>query len=105
MVYQHLPDVNKTTKILASYLKPGGSLLVINRLADGKPLPENLVANMPAFEKLVVHVDGFKEADLRNMFENAGLVDFELKVLSKAREHVFPFPLFIAKGVKPKESS
>ncbi|KAJ8519727.1 hypothetical protein ONZ45_g3353 [Pleurotus djamor] len=115
MVYHHLPNVAEITKILASYLKPGGSLLVINRLANGKPLPEDLFVrkpntpdinmNMSAFERLVAHKDGFTETELREIFEGAGLVKFEMRVLSKARGHEFPFPLFIAKGVKPKASN
>ncbi|TCD63972.1 deoxycytidyl transferase [Steccherinum ochraceum] len=102
--YHHFDTVDDTTRILASFLKPGGSLLIADILkADSgvKPLEH--------FAHVVAHTAGFSKADMKSVFEANGLVmnESEIEVesdfaiaISDMRLHNSVVQLFLARGVK-----
>lgn len=94
--YHHFPDVQETTRILASFLKPGGSLIVL----DFAKFPEASKV-MDAHVHVVPNVHGFDESKMRELFEGAGLGDVSYKVSLHARLHEHDVEIFIARGVKP----
>ncbi|KAM5542804.1 hypothetical protein V8D89_003765 [Ganoderma adspersum] len=100
--FHHFASIDDTTRLLASFLKPGGALLVadIKAADDGRQLfPES-------HHGLVPHRHGITEARLREAFEGAGLGAFELH---DAATHKLPHDphgeevtWFVARGVKPE---
>ncbi|KAG7092764.1 hypothetical protein E1B28_009088 [Marasmius oreades] len=68
MVYHHLPSIHVTTKTLATYLKPGGYLLVM----DWKK-PEGEQPNYSDPINNIVKLPGLDESDMKNAFESAQL--------------------------------
>ncbi|ESK92098.1 hexaprenyldihydroxybenzoate methyltransferase [Moniliophthora roreri MCA 2997] len=67
MVYHHFPSIEETTKVLATYLKPGGTLLVIDWI---KPETEE---EYPDEIKPIMKVAGIGELEMKEAFVNAGL--------------------------------
>ncbi|KAF7441219.1 hypothetical protein PC9H_001568 [Pleurotus ostreatus] len=103
MAYHHISDVAKTTQTLAFFLKPGGVLMVNDGLKMDVIPPMLMEMQKKAnFKDVVPHTHGFEESEIRKIFEDAGLVKFQLDIMSKAKHHTFPGKVFIAKGVKPK---
>ncbi|OSD02115.1 S-adenosyl-L-methionine-dependent methyltransferase [Trametes coccinea BRFM310] len=101
--FHHMPSIDNATRTLTHFLKPGGSLLVadIKAASDGKELvPEE-------YRKMVPHTHGLTEEQMRVAFEGAGLVDFELREMSPIKMGPTGQDIvwFIARGVKPVESS
>ena len=100
--FHHFASIDDTTRLLASFLKPGGALLVadIKAADDGRQLfPES-------HHGLVPHRHGITEERLRAAFEGAGLGAFELH---DAATHKLPHDphgeevtWFVARGVKPE---
>ncbi|OCH94873.1 S-adenosyl-L-methionine-dependent methyltransferase [Obba rivulosa] len=99
--YHHFASIDAITRTLASFLKPGGSLLVADRLPTeeteekaAEDYPENV-------RHTVAHFNGFDEPEMRRVFEGVGLQQFQFMdgltgtILGK------DFKLFIARGVKP----
>ena len=75
-------------------------LLVENRIQDAsKPaIPENLPVKVSV--DTIPHAAGFTEAQMREMFEGAGLTQFSFRhALTETFANV-EMELFIAKGVK-----
>jgi hypothetical protein len=104
MAYHHIVDISKTTAVITHFLKPGGTLVVI----DMSDRPEVDDSADPLFKEkhkeVVPHRHGFDEATMRAVFEGAGLVDFryEPKVISGFKMHGQPTDLFLAKGTRPQ---
>ena len=99
MAFHHFATPENTSKILASFVKPGGSLFVIDILSDGTG--RDLVHG-DELDDVVPHKGGFDEARMKAMFTGAGLADFEMGVLVPdlvVRENTFS--TFLARGVKP----
>ncbi|KAI9069490.1 S-adenosyl-L-methionine-dependent methyltransferase [Trametes sanguinea] len=102
--FHHMPSVEDVTRVLAHFLKPGGSLLV----ADIKAAPDGKVLFPEKYHDMVPHTHGLSEEKMRTAFEGAGLVDFELKDMPPINVEAIPGQptvWFIARGVKPVESS
>ncbi|KAH9928964.1 S-adenosyl-L-methionine-dependent methyltransferase [Fomitopsis serialis] len=98
MAYHHFGSPEDVTKILASVVKPGGSLLIIDILADST---QNDFVKGEKY-KHVAHRGGFNEGRMKDMFSAAGLVDFEMQELVSGlaiQEHTVT--LFLTRGVKP----
>ncbi|KAI0699194.1 S-adenosyl-L-methionine-dependent methyltransferase [Cerioporus squamosus] len=96
--YHHFPSIDDTTRILASFLKPGGSLLVadIRASEDGREL-------FPVtHHHLVPHKHGLSEGAVRAAFEGAGLVGFDMRDVFKARMRPTGEEVqwFVVRGVK-----
>lgn len=88
------------TQALCSFLRPGGSLLVIDLLKDetidvDELFPEHGTHN------IVAHRGGFTRVQIQESFTMAGLESFEFKVAIKARKKGYPVTLFVAQGAKP----
>ncbi|KAH9939571.1 S-adenosyl-L-methionine-dependent methyltransferase [Amylocystis lapponica] len=95
--YHHLENVAETTRTLAFFLKPGGSLLVIDILQD-----ESRSDLFPAqYHHIVAHPHGFAEAEMRSLFEGADLTQFEFAPTVSAKMAGKDLQLFLARGVKP----
>ncbi|KAI0355128.1 S-adenosyl-L-methionine-dependent methyltransferase [Trametes cingulata] len=99
--YHHFPSIDETTRILAHFLKPGGSLLV----TDIKAEPDGRELFRETHHHIVPHKHGLTEDAVRKAFEGARLVQFELrdvftaKMTSTGNETQW----FLARGVKPAE--
>ena len=87
------------TQILASHLKSGGALLIADRLKSATS--HKIPASFPAVpEGIITRSSGFSEAEMREIFEGAGLVQAEFRhALSEMFDDV-TMELFVAKGVK-----
>ncbi|KAK0460712.1 S-adenosyl-L-methionine-dependent methyltransferase [Desarmillaria tabescens] len=104
MAYHHFESIDEITRILAYFLKPGGALLVTDRVSSDAELkiedvPEN-------YEAIVPHKAGFSEEEMRKLFEGAGLGSFSMNVIpGVTMDDILPGlinqKLFLAKGVKP----
>lgn len=97
--YHHFPSIGDTTRVLAHFLKPGGSLLV----ADIKVAPDGRALFKETHHHIVPHKHGLTEEAVRGAFEGAGLVEFELvdafrATMSATGEET---QWFVARGVKP----
>ena len=95
--YHHLPSIDDVTKILATYLKPGGSLLVTDLMKGDS---ENLFSHN--VQHIVPHKGGFTEDDIRNAFCGAGLNNFSFTEIAEAKsKHTGqPVTVFLARGDK-----
>ncbi|KAK7688878.1 hypothetical protein QCA50_007569 [Cerrena zonata] len=95
--YHHLEDVEGMTRTLVSYLKPGGALLVadVMKRTDGREI----------FHKdhhhVVAHTSGFGEDDMKGIFTQGGLGDYEFSHIFSAKLGGHEQDVFLAKGVKP----
>ncbi|KAK7053148.1 hypothetical protein VNI00_003767 [Paramarasmius palmivorus] len=67
MTYHYLPDINDTTRALASFLKPGGTLLVIDWVQPAIPL------ELSEEQRSLIKVPGISEQEMRAAFDDAGL--------------------------------
>lgn len=96
--YHHFASIEDTTRLLASFLKPGGSLLV----ADIRAEEDNRELFPESHHGLVPHTHGISETRLRTVFEGAGLQDFEMKdvVRENMRHLEQEMTWFVARGVK-----
>lgn len=96
--YHHIVDIDSITRILASFLKPGGSLLVADILkdSDGQEKGELL----QHFRHVVPHSGGFTETEARSNFEQAGLRNIECaKIPMKVKLHGQDVDFFLARGM------
>lgn len=89
--------------MLAYFLKPGGTLLVVDMIKGGYRNPQFA---KPVDASMVPHMAGFAESDMRTAFESAGLAfSFDAEGLKEGGHdgddnHKHDADLFIAKGVK-----
>ncbi|KAK0447059.1 S-adenosyl-L-methionine-dependent methyltransferase [Armillaria borealis] len=93
----------RSPAFLAYFLKPGGALLVTDRVSlDAVPKIEDI---QKKYETIVPHKSGFSEEDMRKVFEGAGLESFSLNVIPGVTlDGMFGLTdqkLFLAKGLKP----
>ncbi|KAH9843657.1 S-adenosyl-L-methionine-dependent methyltransferase [Rhodofomes roseus] len=99
MAYHHFGNPEDVTKILASFVKPGASLLVVDILAISNKAD---VVLGDKHRDTVPHQGGFGEDRMKDMVTAAGLVDFEMGGLISGLvidgHAVTPF---LARGVKP----
>ena len=99
MAYHHFEDIIKTTKILAYFLKPGGSLIV----ADILKSPNVSVALFAdrSVEHIIPHQEGFDEVDMKRTFEAAGLEYVSFERAAEAKRHDQPVEFFLTRAFKP----
>ena len=89
-------SVDSITRILTSFLKPGGSLLVVDIVNDGTG-----VEPMADFSHVVPHTYGFTVEEMKKLFEGAGLTEIAVTIsIEKLRPHKHDVDFFIAKGVR-----
>ncbi|KXN91974.1 hypothetical protein AN958_11034 [Leucoagaricus sp. SymC.cos] len=102
--YHHLDDIVATTRALFKFLKPGGTLLIMDLLKDdslkvGEVFPEHGEHN------IVAHRGGFAQHQIEEAFSAAGFSSFAFKDGVKAKKKGHPVTLFIARGLKPGVAS
>jgi len=100
MSYHHFGSIEDITKMLAFFLRPGGTLLVVDILRT-KPTSEPGIENHPE----VAHTHGFTEEQIKKVFNEAGLKTvtfkpFKTKIVIGDRNDV---TLFIASAVNLKD--
>ncbi|EJD46167.1 S-adenosyl-L-methionine-dependent methyltransferase [Auricularia subglabra TFB-10046 SS5] len=103
--FHHFANPAKVTKLLASFLRPGGALHVVDVSRDspeGGLAPTDYEDNDTPGTK--VHHAGFAADEITRMFEAAGLTSVE--VFDVGTFEVIPgtwTKSFLAKGIKPQE--
>ncbi|TFK34901.1 hexaprenyldihydroxybenzoate methyltransferase [Crucibulum laeve] len=96
--YHHFDSISSITRTLAYFLKPGGTLLVIDLL---KAEHLDLDALFPDhLHHLVAHKGGFREEELRKAFDDGGLKGFEFSDAVNVKKKGEDLKLFIAKGLR-----
>jgi ubiquinone/menaquinone biosynthesis C-methylase UbiE len=103
MAYHHFSSIDTVTRTLAFFLKPGGTLLVLDMIkpknANGTEETERHV--VPEHVRHIVpHTHAFSEDDVRLVYQNAGLEDFTFKNTGSLNMGGQEVALFIAKGTK-----
>ncbi|KAG1725859.1 S-adenosyl-L-methionine-dependent methyltransferase [Suillus lakei] len=97
--YHHFPSIEEVTTALASYLKPGGSLLVADLMKPSSPESTKELFPTDA-HNIVAHKGGFEEADIKVVFEGAGLINLAFVTACEAKRHGHSVQLFLASGTK-----
>ncbi|KAJ2916270.1 hypothetical protein MD484_g4156, partial [Candolleomyces efflorescens] len=92
--YHHFDQPEEVTRILGTFLKPGGTLLIIDNIQNPNEPPVELKEEHRHF---VVRY-GFTEEDIKNYSDAAGL---EFVSYSRVPPDEQDLDLFIAKMVKP----
>jgi hypothetical protein len=95
--YHHFSSVDDVSRILACFLKPGGTLLVADMMKTESC--ENILPDTVAH--IVSHQAGFCEEDIRKSFDRAQLESFGFEMATSAKVHGKMVDFFIAKGRKP----
>ncbi|KAF4615510.1 hypothetical protein D9613_003350 [Agrocybe pediades] len=95
--YHHFEDINKMTKMLTSFLKPNGVLLVVDvtKVNSEKALPSD-----HTHDHFVPHKAGLTSESMEEAFTKAGLTGFNFELFSKVRMLGNESFLFIASGKK-----
>ncbi|KAF7777841.1 hypothetical protein Agabi119p4_3913 [Agaricus bisporus var. burnettii] len=93
--YHHLASYEEMTRILTSFLKPGGDLIVVDMLH----LEGLQHFSAAALEHAVPHKHGLSKDDIQRAYDGAGLTMKSFNLLPPA-EYEFP-SIFIAIGEKP----
>ncbi|KAF8126592.1 S-adenosyl-L-methionine-dependent methyltransferase [Boletus edulis] len=96
VAYHHLSNIEEVTDTLATYLNPGGSLLVVDILHEESThemFPEE-------YHHIVAHKGGFTEQEIRSTFEKAGLKDITFEIAAHLKFNGHPVDLFLARGDK-----
>ncbi|KAI0373157.1 S-adenosyl-L-methionine-dependent methyltransferase [Pilatotrama ljubarskyi] len=103
--YHHMVSIEETTRILAFFLKPGGSLLV----TDLKAAPDGRVLVPETHHHLVPHKHGLTEETMRKTFEEQGLTNFGFNSMPApefmAKMFGADLQWFLARGVKPADKA
>ena len=93
--YHHFESIEQVTKCLAYFLKPGGSLLVVDfQKVDRDTFDDKRRAVVP-------HMAGISEAKMKSAFEEAGLTSVTYQFAFSMEWQGAPMADFIATGVKP----
>ncbi|KAJ3514362.1 hypothetical protein NMY22_g14759 [Coprinellus aureogranulatus] len=88
--YHHFESPEEITKLLADYVKQGGSLVVVDMLkTEGQTIDEE--------RKAYVAHTGFSEEDMKQIFSQAGLEFVSYAMVPRDEEDI---DVFIAKAVK-----
>lgn len=112
MAYHHFTSVSSITAMLASFLKPGGWLLVTDLrtpTTDGPLHVHPISGPGPEFDQIIVEKHGFSDDVGLGLFRNAGLEEVSMQDVPGAilDGTVFGQPdnqrqIFLLKGRKPQ---
>lgn len=102
--YHHLPDIHATSRILSSLLKPSGSLLIADILNEPVASFSDQPELLEKYKDIVVHTNGFTEDKIRENIGQAGLQEFNFRVVTSASLHGRTVKFFLARGIKPDVS-
>ncbi|KAJ7771439.1 S-adenosyl-L-methionine-dependent methyltransferase [Mycena metata] len=94
LAYHHIEDVVAVTRTLALFLKPGGSLIVVDfPTMDVAVVPQEVVHS-------IAHKSGISESTIKEAYDGAGLGDFHQVFFKGPKTPMHPEDIFLAKGVK-----
>ncbi|KAJ7042056.1 S-adenosyl-L-methionine-dependent methyltransferase [Mycena alexandri] len=94
LAYHHIVDVAAVTRTLAFFLKPGGSLIVVDfPTMDVAAVPQEVVHS-------IAHKGGISESAIKEAYDSAGLGDFHQVLFKGPETPMHPEDIFLAKGVK-----
>ncbi|KAJ7700863.1 S-adenosyl-L-methionine-dependent methyltransferase [Mycena rosella] len=94
LAYHHFGDIAATTRLLAFFLKPGGTLIVVD-------FPTMDIAAVPAdFVDVIAHKGGIPEAAIKEVYDGAGLGGFRYVLFKGPKSDMHPEEMFLASGVK-----
>ncbi|PPQ70411.1 hypothetical protein CVT26_013828 [Gymnopilus dilepis] len=109
--YHHFEDINKITKTLTFFLKPGGTLLVVDVTpkthshADGSSsssAPQGDSTLFPEqYHHVVAHKHGISPEAIKAAFDGAGLCCYTFEPIDTFKVLGNEGTLFVAKGKKP----
>ncbi|KIY63443.1 S-adenosyl-L-methionine-dependent methyltransferase, partial [Cylindrobasidium torrendii FP15055 ss-10] len=109
MAYHHFSSVSIITSMLASFLKPGGWLLVTDLRTPPTDSSQPISGPAPEFDKIIVEKHGFSDDVGTSLFRNAGLEEVSMQDVPGAilDGAVFGQPdnqrqIFLLKGRKPE---
>ncbi|KXN91973.1 hypothetical protein AN958_11033 [Leucoagaricus sp. SymC.cos] len=93
--YHHFESIDEITRILVSFLKPGGALLIADMVnkEEGYAIPQDA-------QEAVPHKHGFSKGDIRKAFEAGGLTMKVFEDIPSSEDHA-DLDLFLAIGEKP----
>ncbi|KZT74040.1 S-adenosyl-L-methionine-dependent methyltransferase [Daedalea quercina L-15889] len=100
MAYHHFPSIEDVTRLLASFLQAGGSLLVADIYRDTLQtdiFPHEHGAHV--HEHIVAHQRGFDEGDMRRTFKTAGLELKDFGIVTSGKMHGKDVDFFVAHGL------
>ncbi|KAJ3525832.1 hypothetical protein NMY22_g10410 [Coprinellus aureogranulatus] len=102
--YHHFESIGDVTKALVSYLKPGGTLIVVDLIQpdDHVDLDELFPEHNSS---IVAHRGGFKEEQVVQAFRDAGLDGVEFRPAVNVKKKGHSLRLFLAKGRRSNVSS
>ncbi|KAF7323318.1 Methyltransf-25 domain-containing protein [Mycena chlorophos] len=96
LAFHHIQDIVGTTRLLSFFLKPGGTLLIIDfPIMDISKFPDEAAA-----AAMIAHTHGVSEATMRDAYGQGGLGGFEWKLFKGPKGGMHPEDVFLAKGVK-----
>ncbi|KAJ6500706.1 S-adenosyl-L-methionine-dependent methyltransferase [Mycena sanguinolenta] len=94
LAYHHFGDIAAVTRLLTFFLKPRGTLIVVD-------YPKMNAAAVPVEAlPVIAHAGGITEAALQEVYDGAGLGDFQWVLFDGPKSDMHPEGLFLAKGVK-----
>jgi hypothetical protein len=96
MTYHHIEALAETTAALTHFLKPGGMLLVVDQM----PWTNEGKAPYEKYRHIFAHPNEFEEVTTRELFQGAGLKQFEYGKVTQFEWEGMTQHLFLTRGVK-----
>ena len=95
--YHHFESIEDVTKALVSYLKPGGTLIVVDLVQpeDARDLDELFPDHDGT---IVAHRGGFREETIVQTFQRANLEGIEFRPVVNVKKKGQALHLFLAQG-------
>ena len=116
--YHHFTSIENVTQTLVYFLKPGGTLLVVDLIKSDRENDDGSHGHGHGHHHghsghgdpkdtrhYVAHRNGFDEDDLRRAFQGAGLDSFSFQPAIGAKQRGQDCHLFLAKGLKPSTNA
>lgn len=100
MAYHHFPDLDATTRMLAFFLKAGGTLVIVDlvRRSNKEIHPEE--EQKTCHGQVVAHKGGIDETLISRAFECAGLENYIYRPCVRIASKKGEDRLFLARGTK-----
>ncbi|KAF7359141.1 Methyltransf-25 domain-containing protein [Mycena sanguinolenta] len=94
LAYHHFGDMAAVTRLLTFFLKPGGTLIVVDYpKMDAAAVPVEALS-------VIAHAGGVTEVALKEVYDGVGLGDFQWVLFQGPKSDIHPEGLFLAKGIK-----
>jgi hypothetical protein len=93
--YHHFASIDKTTSILASFLRPGGALIIVDVVHS-----DQAYSLMEKMKDAVPHRHGLSKEEIQKSFEAGGLTMKIFEEIPPPSDHT-DYNIFLAIGEKP----